>query len=146
VLVVCYGNIYRSAFVGELLKARTAAVEVRSAGFHPIAGRPSPDRHVQQCREFGVGLEQHRSAVIQRSDVAWADLIVLMDRHNWAALRDLGADEEKLIWLGSLLPGPVEIPDPYTRSDAEARRIVSRLRDAAEVLAATLVRRSAVTS
>lgn len=142
VLVVCYGNIYRSAFVAELLRARLGSLaEVRSAGFHAVAGRPSPQRHVQISLEYGVRLERHRSSVATPEDIAWADLIVLMDRHNWAALRKMGAAEDKLVWLGALTRGPVEIPDPYTRSDEEARQIVVRLRDAAEHLARRLMRR-----
>jgi protein-tyrosine-phosphatase len=139
VLIVCYGNIYRSAFVGEFLRNRLAGkVQVRSTGFHSVPGRPSPERHVQMCKRVGISLEHHRSSVIATDDLAWADLIVLMDRHNWAALRHLGADERKLIWLGSLIDGPIEIPDPYTRGDREAEQIVMRMRDAAERLATQL--------
>lgn len=139
ILVVCYGNIYRSAFVGALLRSRLpAAVEVRSAGFHPVSGRPSPQRHVQVSRRYGVSLENHRSVVVTAADAQWADVIVLMDRHNWAALNALGAATEKLIWLGGLLSGPVEILDPYTLDDRQAELIVARLRDATEQLIATI--------
>jgi protein-tyrosine phosphatase len=143
ILVICYGNIYRSPFVAELLKARLGgSVEVRSAGFHAVAGRPSPERHVRIAHDYGVRLEHHRSSVASAEDLAWADLIVLMDRHNWAALRHMGAAEDKLVWLGAFAPGPVEIPDPYNRGDEEARRIVERLRDAAELLASRISNRS----
>jgi protein-tyrosine-phosphatase len=135
VLVVCYGNIYRSAFIGELLRERLAGeVEVRSVGFHKVEGRPSPERHVEVSREFGVRLDRHRSRLIAPADLEWADLIVLMDRHNWARLTAMGARREKLVWLGALLSGPVEVSDPYTLEDDEARRIVSRLRDLGEEL------------
>jgi protein-tyrosine phosphatase len=139
VLVVCYGNIYRSAFVGALLQDQLGAThQVRSGGFHHKAGRPSPERHVQSCRRFGVSLEAHRSAVVTADDVRWADVIVLMDRHNWARLRALGANVEKLVWLGSLIPGSIEIADPYTADDDEAERIVQRLHAASIRLVAGL--------
>jgi protein-tyrosine-phosphatase len=135
ILVVCYGNIYRSAFVGEFLRDRLSRdVEIRSVGFHQVKGRQSPARHIEMCREFGVRLDRHRSSVITPADLKWADLIVLMDRHNWSALSSLGANPEKLVWLGTLLPGPVEISDPYTLGDEEARRIVGRMRDLSEEL------------
>lgn len=138
-LVVCYGNIYRSAFVGRMLQDRLGApYEVRACGFHPVADRPSPDRHVRLCSRYGVSLEQHRSSVITAEDVAWADLIILMDRHNRAALRALGADEDKFIWLGSLIDGPVEIPDPYKLDDRSAERIVGCMHEATEKLIANL--------
>lgn len=131
--MVCYGNIYRSAFVGALLSNRLGLrLQVRSVGFHPVSGRLSPQRHVELSRKYGVSLEDHRSAVIKAEDVVWADMIILMDRHNWAALRALGAAEDKMVWLGSVLPGPVEILDPYTMGDAQAEAVVARMRDAAE--------------
>ncbi|HEX7114476.1 MAG TPA: low molecular weight phosphatase family protein [Steroidobacter sp.] len=142
ILVICYGNIYRSPFVAELLKARLGgSVEVRSAGFHAVAGRPSPERHVRIAQDYGVRLEHHRSSIASPDDLAWADLIVLMDRHNWAALRQMGAPEDKLVWLGAFTRGPVEIPDPYNQDEEEARRIVGRLRDAAELLASRITNR-----
>lgn len=138
-LVVCYGNIYRSAFVGRMLRDRLGApYEVRSCGFHSVADRPSPERHVRLCSRYGVSLERHRSAVITAEDAAWADLIILMDRHNRAALRALGADEDKFIWLGSLIDGPVEIPDPYKLDDRSAERIVGCMHEATEKLIAHL--------
>jgi protein-tyrosine phosphatase len=139
VLVVCYGNIYRSAFIGELLRERLAGgVEVRSVGFHKVEGRPSPERHVEVSGEFGVRLDRHRSRLITSADLEWADLIVLMDRHNWARLTAMGAEQDKLVWLGALGSGPVEVSDPYTLADDEARRIVSRLRDLGEELTARI--------
>lgn len=134
ILVVCYGNIYRSAFVGELLRQRLPSAEVRSAGFHRVGGRPSPPRHVELCAKRGISLSQHRSVVITPEDASWADLILLMDRHNWAALNALGADVDKLVWLGSLLPGTLEIPDPYAMSDADAERVIARMYDVTERL------------
>ena len=61
-----------------------------------------------------------------------------MDRHNWAQLRALGADPVKLVWLGSLAPGSVEIADPYTVNQDDAERIVERLHAASLRLIAGL--------
>lgn len=91
-----------------------------------------------------MDLERHRSGVVQAEDLAWADLIILMDRHNWAALRGMGASEEKLVWLGALLSkGGVEIGDPYRMSDADASRTVARLREATELLATRIAESAA---
>jgi protein-tyrosine phosphatase len=121
ILVICYGNIYRSAFVGAWLRERLAGrAEVRSAGFHRKTGRPSPDRHIEMSRGFGVDLAAHRSALVTPEDLAWADTVILMDRHNWAALDELGVDHAKLVWLGALNDSGVEIADPYTLDDARA--------------------------
>jgi len=139
VLVVCYGNIYRSAFVcGYFEQHPVPGVEFRSAGFHPVAGRPAPARHIELSRQAGVELEGHRSAVVTIDDVRWAELIVLMDRHNWRALVELGAARERLVWLGALDEGLIEIADPYGLSDCEAAGIVERLLACSTELAARL--------
>ena len=136
VLVVCHGNIYRSAFVGQyLMQHLPEAVTVRSGGFHPVAGRPAPERHVLYSRRYGVDLAEHRSAVIDSSDVQWADTIVLMDSRNWQALMNLGAPRDRLIWLGVLDGAGAEIPDPDQLSDDEAAAVVDRLHECGSLLA-----------
>ena len=139
VLVVCYGNIYRSAFVDAFLAAQPiTGVEVRSAGLHPVANRESPPRHVAMSRRHGVDLRSHRSRALAQSDLEWAELIVLMDRHNWQNLVELGADRQRLVWLGALDDGAIEIPDPYGMDDAKTERIVARLAECSSALAARL--------
>jgi protein-tyrosine-phosphatase len=135
VLIVCYGNIYRSAFLGAYLADKAQGrFEVRSSGFHKKSGRASPERHVEMSREAGVDLSAHRSSSISMDDVQWADVIVAMDRHNWHALRQLGAPSEKILWAGALTGGPVEINDPYEMDDAAARRTIERLCEAGDSL------------
>ena len=141
VLVVCYGNIYRSAFVAEhLRKTLGERIEVRGGGFHPKVGRPSPSEHVRMCAERGVDLGAHRSRCIDAADLEWADTVVLMDRHNWLALANLDAAPEKLVWAGVLAGRPAEIVDPYGRTEADARHIVDRLERAAIELARRIER------
>jgi protein-tyrosine-phosphatase len=136
-LVICHGNIYRSAFVGAYLKTNLdSSVEVRSAGFHPVEGRPAPERHVAMSEKVGVSLRDHRSCIVKREDIDWADAIVLMDRKNWVQLRGVDAPADKLIWLGALDPqGPIEVLDPYSMDEAAAEKVVARLRRCSELLA-----------
>jgi protein-tyrosine-phosphatase len=135
ILVVCYGNIYRSAFLGAYLtKHAPVGVEIRSGGFHKKTGRPAPDRHVDMSRQVGVDLTAHRSSSIAIDDVRWADIIVAMDRHNWHALCQLGAPSEKIVWAGALTSGSVEINDPYEMDDAAAHRTIERLLEAGDAL------------
>lgn len=139
VLIVCYGNIYRSAFVGEFLRRELGgSIEIRSAGFHPVTGRPSPDKHIRMCAPLGVDLSSHRSAIVQRSDIEWADTIILMDRHNWAALDALGLDSSKCVWLGALEGQGREIKDPYNLSDEAAQRVIEQMHRATQALVKTL--------
>jgi protein-tyrosine phosphatase len=138
VLVVCYGNIYRSPYVGEYLRQRAAAAfDVRTAGFHSKTGRPSPPEHVAMCAVRGVSLASHRSTLADPALLEWADTIVLMDRRNWLALDAAGAAGDRLVWLGALDGGALEIPDPYGLSPEEAARIVERLTRASDVFLET---------
>jgi protein-tyrosine phosphatase len=140
VLVVCYGNIYRSPLFAEILKSDAKQLEIRSAGFHPRAGRESPPDYVEMVAGHGVSLAAHRSMLASPADVAWADTIVCMDRHNWNALDLLGADAAKIVWAGALTEGDVEIPDPYGRPRPEVERIIGRIRDAARTFVAKVTR------
>ncbi len=141
-LVVCYGNIYRSPYAARLLGDRLGPTyEVRSCGFHRVADRPSPPAHVEMSLQSGVDLRTHRSAILAVADLQWADAIVLMDRHNWQALRKLGADPGKLIWLGALDDGGADIADPYGKPDEDARRLMHRVHRCTEALAAAILAR-----
>lgn len=139
VLVVCYGNIYRSPFAGTYLRQHLpAGVEVRSSGFHRVAGRSSPPRHVTMSRARNIDLSEHRSSKVTVEDLQWADIVVLMDRHNWGALDELGADHAKLVWLGAFGSGDVEIADPYELDDAHAQRVLDQMEQASRELVARI--------
>lgn len=144
VLVMCYGNIYRSPYIGEKLRSRLLESEwkVRSAGFHDRVGRPCSSNHIAMAAEFGVDLTQHRSARIDQSLADWADLIVIMDGFNRDALRAYAATDNKVIWAGAFNEGEqADIDDPYGRSPARIRQIVEQLDRSAETLAAALLGR-----
>ena len=139
VLVICYGNIYRSPFAGTYLRERLAPdVEVRTSGFHRTVGRSSPPRHVAMSRERNVDLSAHRSSRVSPEDLQWADIVVLMDRHNWGALDDLGADPAKLVWLGAFGNGDLEVADPYELDDAHAQRVLTQMEQACGELASRI--------
>lgn len=148
-LVLCYGNIYRSPFVEALLKTQLQAVapamEFRSAGFYPRIGRETPGDFVALSRTYQLDLTGHRSSLVDAALIDWADLVVVMDRHNWEALADFGPPaQDKAVWLGALLEdGPVEIGDPYGRTAAEAGAIAQRLYLASCALAQRLLAVSA---
>ncbi|HEY5603051.1 MAG TPA: low molecular weight phosphatase family protein [Gammaproteobacteria bacterium] len=141
ILVLCYGNIYRSPLVAQyLLDNLETNVEVRSAGFHPKPNRPSPEAHVKMCAEYNIDLTKHRSTVISRELTEWADRIVIMDKHNWYALADYGDEAlAKAVWLGALLGRRAgEILDPYGKPENEARAIVQQLLESSKQLVARL--------
>lgn len=148
-LIVCYGNIYRSPFVATALtQSPSAGVEVRSAGFHPRIGRETPGDFQTIASSYGIDLRSHRSRLIDAAAVDWADVILVMDRHNWDRLAEEWPHaRSKIVWLGGLLDkGSAEIIDPYGRNEAEMKAIADRLFRATQILQKTLTgQRKAVT-
>lgn len=142
ILVLCYGNICRSPFVGQYLGQLldNHGYEVRSSGFHPRVGRRTPDKFQELAREMEVRLEEHRSSMIDEQMIDWADLIVIMDCENYQLLHRYGRQAtRKSIWLGAVLEGKgVEIRDPYGESRQQMRAILTRLKLASEELAARI--------
>lgn len=138
-LVVCYGNIYRSPFAAAVLSGVTG-IEVRSAGFHPRVGRETPAPFQEVVRRYGVDLSAHRSCALDPAIVAWADVVIVMDRHNWDRLKqDWPQVLPKVVWLGGFVDdGPVEIIDPYGRSVSDMQIIAERLHRACTCLVRTL--------
>lgn len=130
-LVLCYGNIYRSPLVAELMRSgfrENQGIEVRSAGFHPKGGRPiRADYAARMGSRIALGLAEHRSKVVTPEDFEWSDTIVVMDRHNWHSVARVAPDQlEKIVWLGAFsTSGPVEIKDPYGRTEAEVDEIIA---------------------
>ena len=139
VLVICYGNIYRSPFCGASLRQLLPAdIEVRTSGFHRVVGRPSPARHVTMSQARKIDLSAHRSSKLTREDLQWADIVVLMDRHNWDALDQIGAEHSKLVWLGAFGPGDIEVADPYELDDEHAQRVLDQMEQASRALAESI--------
>lgn len=139
-LVMCYGNIYRSPFVSARLGSRLAGrpgFEIRSAGFHQVPDRPSPREFVRLARDYRIDLEPHRSRLVAPADLEWAEAIVIMDRYNWERLRPFGAEiQGKILWLGAFSgAGPVEIQDPYAMPLPRVKAIVEQMQVAADGLA-----------
>ena len=143
-LVMCYGNIYRSPFVAAWLGARLtgqSGFEIRSAGFHHVTARPSPREYVRLVSGYQADLEPHRSRLVAPADLEWAEAIVIMDRYNWERLQPSGAEiQGKIIWLGAFgEAGPVEIEDPYALPQPRVQAIVEQMRAAADGLAQRLL-------
>jgi protein-tyrosine-phosphatase len=85
-----------------------------------------------------IDLSAHRSSKITPEDLQWADIVVLMDRHNWDALDQIGAEHSKLVWLGAFGSGDIEVPDPYELDDAHAERVLDQMEQASRALAESI--------
>jgi protein-tyrosine-phosphatase len=113
-LIVCYGNINRSAFA-EHLARRRAGASPSSAGLYMKAGRPSPAQTVTTAAARGVDLASHRSAVLDGALVSAAPAIFIFDLDNLVriALRHPAA-LRKTYFFGALAgAGNTLITDPH---------------------------------
>ena len=120
-LFVCYGNINRSALAEALLKKElpttAAPLEVRSAGFHPIEGRPADPNMQKVARAHQLDLSSASSRLLTTEMLRWADMVFVMELKHMEAIEEMAVPgaPDKTALLGSLAPvgGNPEIADPY---------------------------------
>lgn len=134
-LVLCYGNIYRSPFVEQVLRQQLSdesGWQVRSAGFHHKTGRRVEPGFVEQAQQYAVALDAHRSRQVSADDLLWADLILIMDAHNFRQVWNMDSRMTgKLVWLGSCADStPTEIQDPYGLDSARQQLVMRQLHEA----------------
>jgi protein-tyrosine-phosphatase/predicted ATP-grasp superfamily ATP-dependent carboligase len=136
VLVVCTGNICRSPVVERLLAAASPDLEVRSAGVHPIVGRPPPERWTAVVKdELGVSLRHHRSAEVDAELLDWAQLVIIMDGRNWGDIHDRPPVRAERIVL---LAVAADAPEGLARSDGAVVDPIDMDEDAMRVVAREL--------
>ncbi len=117
VLIVCHGNIIRSAFarrlVAEALEGTT--VSIMSAGLEAVSGGPAHSIAILTAGRRGVDLTTHVSARIATDLVASADVIFVMDIYQVVEMRKrFPRDAARTFLLTCLWPeGPLEVRDPY---------------------------------
>ena len=139
-LMVCLGNICRSPLAEGALRARLAQarldwVDVDSAGtggWH--AGEPPDRRSIAIAAEAGVDIRAQRARKLRSADFDAFDWLLCADR---SVLRDVRAAAPAGASAGSALllewaeqGSGMEIPDPYTGTQEDFRR-VWRIVDAA---------------
>jgi glycosyltransferase involved in cell wall biosynthesis/protein-tyrosine-phosphatase len=117
ILVVCHGNIIRSAFAAQLL-TRALPVDRRpaicSAGIEALAGRPADPRAVAEAESRGIDLGQHTACRLTPDRVATADVIFVMDVPQLlTVLERFRQARSKTFLLTTLADNiPTEIADP----------------------------------
>ena len=121
-------------YAAALLRQKLGdAFDVLSCGFHAVGGRASPPGLVKLAASHGLDLASHRSTRVHIEDIARADLVIVMDRHNWQAVQSAGG-ARRIVWLGAM-DGGGEIRDPYGRDESAMRSAIERLHRCTERLA-----------
>jgi glycosyltransferase involved in cell wall biosynthesis/protein-tyrosine-phosphatase len=149
ILFVCYGNIIRSAFAAELLRAHSRGrpdLQIRSAGLHAAPDGPAHPTAVQCARRFGVDLNGHRTRRLDRSDIDEADLLLAMEIAHVVEINRLFPQHRHKVYLFGCLTieDPLDIADPvhgtknvfescFERIDRGVQRIAELLPAASRV-------------
>ncbi|GAA3961788.1 low molecular weight protein-tyrosine-phosphatase [Allohahella marinimesophila] len=129
-LVVCVGNICRSPMAAALFEKTSDAevkFEVRSSGIAALVGNSADPHSVTLCRELGLDIDSHVSRQISDEDVAWADVIFVMDTEQQFYIeKNYPEAADKTFRLGEL--DDVEIEDPYTEEIEAFRTALEAIR------------------
>ncbi|MDF2448127.1 MAG: low molecular weight phosphotyrosine protein phosphatase [Bacteroidota bacterium] len=123
ILVVCLGNICRSALAEgillKLIKDHKIELQVDSAGTSSVHINQAPDsRSILNAARHGIDLKPLRARQFTVSDFDNFDKILVMDKSNLTNVLSLTSKEEHTkkvdLFLNMLHPGKnLEVPDPY---------------------------------
>ena len=137
ILFVCLGNICRSplaeGIAKKIAKERGLDILIDSAwtsNYH--IGEPPDSRSVAVAYQNGVDISMLRGRQISRSDSKF-DLIVAMDRQNYANISRLGLGN-RLVMMGEFGLDGVDIPDPYYGDSKDFKRVCDMLTKAINVM------------
>ena len=117
VLVVCHGNIIRSAFAERLLRRALGSRSrpaISSAGLYAIPGNPAHQSALLTAMSRSIDLRGHAASPLTPERVAASDLILVMDVWQVVELvRRFPEAREKTVLFTCLAPGvPLEVEDP----------------------------------
>jgi protein-tyrosine phosphatase len=121
ILCVCLGNICRSPTAEVVLRAHLPGAGIDSAGtgdWH--VGQPPHGPAIAAAAARGHDLAPLRARQVTVEDFARFDLILAMDRRNYAdleAMAPAGGGADLRLFLEPL--GGGEVPDPYFTGDFE---------------------------
>jgi len=121
VLIVCHGNIIRSAFAARFMAQMlgTSRVRVVSAGVEATPGRPPHPIALRIAARHRVDLSRHAASRVSADEMRASDVVFAVDVTQFVALRARFPEaRDKIFLLTSLAPWtPLEIADPIFGDD-----------------------------
>ncbi len=146
VLFVCMGNICRSPTAHGVFRQMVedeglgGAIEVDSAGTHSYhVGSPPDERAQQTAQRRGLDMGDLRARKAKARDFDRFDLVLAMDRDNYAILESYTTPEtgEKLRLFMEFAPDhwrTREVPDPYYGGPNGFEQVFDMVEDASRGL------------
>ncbi len=137
ILMVCLGNICRSPIAHGLLKHKADAKgldwEVDSAGTSDWHKGELPNENsIAVMHRHGVDINYQRSRPIEMEDIAYYDLIYVMDSSNYETVMTMAKTPElkqkvKFI-MNEVNPGKNEkVPDPWSLTEQDYENVYQML-------------------
>ncbi len=118
ILVVCLGNICRSAMAEGMLKnwlaTKNSPISVSSAGLAAVVGREPPEFSIGLLKARNIDISTHRARQITEDLVREADLILVMEQGQKKKIESLYPFALGKVFLLGKWENNFEVPDPYT--------------------------------
>jgi protein-tyrosine phosphatase len=136
ILFICTANISRS-FLAEMLfnyeaeAAKMTNVRSASAGLFSFPGRPADPMMVEYLSERGIPIKEHESRQMTVEDVAWADMILVMEKEHVRLIEESWPEASEKVELLGKFGSEEEIADdvidPYRRTPYHYRLTQSHI-------------------
>lgn len=126
--MVCVGNVCRSPMAETILRGRCrgdgdGAIVVESAGLGALAGNPIDPFAETALLEHGLSGKAHVARQVTPVLVDAADLVLVMETQQLAAIRALAPHAVDRTFLLGKWHGEIDIPDPYRQRLAVFRDV-----------------------
>jgi protein-tyrosine-phosphatase len=152
ILFVCFGNIIRSAFAAELLRARCGEpgdLSIRSAGTNATTDDPAHPTAQRCAQRFGIDLSHHRTHRLGESDLEEADIVLAMELDHIVDIRRRFPEHGDKVYLFTCLTdvNPRDVSDPVFSPEAAFEACFERIhRGIRQIVAMRSSRRRSVQS
>ena len=149
ILFVCLGNICRSPTAEAVFTKRAKAAGLKvlhidgagTGAWH--AGNPPDRRATKHAAKRGYDLTPLRARQVRESDFEEFDLIVAMDKSNFAdlnAMAPTGSKAQIKLFLDYAPGGKKEVPDPYYGGDDGFEEVLDLVEAASDGLIKELMK------
>jgi protein-tyrosine-phosphatase len=144
ILIVCHGNIIRSAFAAHVLRdvlGPSTRVSVTSAGVDAVPGRAVHPCALRLADALHLDLSRHEAARLSPAHIENADVIFAADLLQLTAInRQFPQARAKTFLLACLAPAtPLEVSDPIDGDERVFANCFIHILDAVYPIAHTLM-------